>query len=86
MQDRDGHHHGLHAHPDALTGELVPGFLDAAGYSAGLAVPASADPGFTADEAAVRRLRRRLILALVFFVPLTDLSIVLSVFPWSRYA
>ena len=64
--------------------------VEAAGYSAdlvgaGLAVPASADPGFTADEAAVRRLRRRLILALVFFVPLTDLSIVLSVFPWSRF-
>ena len=33
----------------------------------------------------MRRLRRRLILALVFFVPLTDLSIVLSVFPWSRF-
>jgi P-type Cu+ transporter len=59
--------------------------VEAAGYSAELAVPASADPGFTADEAAVRRLRRRLILALVFFVPLTDLSIVLSVFPWSRF-
>ena len=38
-----------------------------------------------ADEATVRRLRRRLILALVFFVPLTDLSIVLSLFPWARF-
>ena len=44
-----------------------------------------ADAGGSADEAAVRRLRRRLILALVFFVPLTDLSIVLSLFPWSRF-
>jgi Cu+-exporting ATPase len=33
----------------------------------------------------VRRLRRRLTLALVFFVPLTDLSLMLSVFPWTRF-
>ena len=64
--------------------------VEAAGYSAGLvgaeqAAPAGADAGVAADEAAVRRLRRRLILALVFFVPLTDLSIVLSLFPWSRF-
>ena len=59
--------------------------VEAAGYSAELASPESADAGVTADEATVRRLRRRLILALVFFVPLTDLSIVLSVFPWSRF-
>ena len=31
----------------------------------------------------MRRLRRRLIVALVFFVPLTDLSVMLSLFPWS---
>ena len=59
--------------------------VEAAGYSASLASPAEADVAFAADEVAVRRLRRRLILALVFFVPLTDLSIVLSVFPWSRF-
>ncbi len=46
---------------------------------------AAADPSAGADEAAVRRLRRRLMLALAFFVPLTDLSIVLSLFPWSRF-
>jgi len=28
VQDRDGDHHGLHADPDALAGELVPGFFD----------------------------------------------------------
>ena len=33
----------------------------------------------------MRRLRRRLTLALVFFVPLTDLSLMLSVFPWTRF-
>jgi P-type Cu+ transporter len=59
--------------------------VEATGYSAELAGPAEADAAITADEAAVRRLRRRLILALVFFVPLTDLSLVLSVFPWSRF-
>ena len=59
---------------------------DSAGpVGAGQAAPAGGDAGVTADEATVRRLRRRLILALVFFVPLTDLSIVLSVFPWSRF-
>ena len=30
-------------------------------------------------------LRRRLIVALVFFVPLSDLSVLLSLFPWSRF-
>src|SRR5580658_3319482 len=52
--------------------------VETAGYTAELA----AAPG---DDAAVRRLRRRLTLALVFFVPLTDLSIMLSVFPWTRF-
>ncbi len=30
-------------------------------------------------------LRRRLIVALVFFVPLSDLSVLLSLFPWARF-
>ena len=59
--------------------------VEATGYTAELASRAEADAALTADEAAVRRLRRRLILALVFFVPLTDLSIVLSLFPWARF-
>jgi P-type Cu+ transporter len=59
--------------------------VEAAGYTAELAVPEQPDHGIAADEAAVRRLRRRLILALAFFIPLTDLSIVLSLFPWSRF-
>jgi Cu+-exporting ATPase len=55
--------------------ELVK-VIQAAGYSAELARPrpdAEFTSGFTADGDTVRRLRRRLILALVFFVPLTDL-------------
>jgi Cu+-exporting ATPase len=63
--------------------------VEAAGYTADVAAPpgqdATADASAVADEAAVRRLRRRLVLALVFFVPLTDLSIVLSLFPWARF-
>ena len=70
--------------------------VEAAGYAA---ERRRTRPGRTDDgrgrRHAVRRLRRRLILALVFFVPLTDLSIVLSLFPgpgspagsgsWSRW-
>ena len=62
--------------------------IEAAGYSAELVAPASADAAFAEDGAAVRRLRRRLILALVFFVPLTDLyrAVAVSLGPVSRLA
>jgi len=72
------------APPQVSPQELVK-VVQAAGYSAELARPEAADTSFAADGATVKRLRRRLILALVFFVPLTDLSIVLSIFPWSRF-
>ena len=71
--------------PQSPRRDLI-GVVEAAGYTAEVAAPARPeDAGAAAEEAAVRRLRRRLILALVFFVPLTDLSIVLSVFPWTRF-
>jgi len=44
--------------------------------------------GAVTDDAADRHfadLRRRLIVALVFFLPLTDLSLVLSLLPWMRF-
>ena len=69
--------------PAHVSASNLVAVVEATGYSAGLV--RAADVDVTADEATVRRLRRRLILALVFFVPLTDLSIVLSVFPWSRF-
>jgi Cu+-exporting ATPase len=72
------------APPQVSPRELVK-VVQAAGYSAELARPEAADASFAADGATVQHLRRRLILALVFFVPLTDLSIVLSIFPWSRF-
>ena len=55
---------------------------DPGGTSAdGLQQPA--ERGGDADLAA--DLRRRLIVALVLFIPLTDLSVLLSLFPWSRF-
>jgi cation-transporting P-type ATPase A/B/Cu+-exporting ATPase len=41
--------------------------------------------GSTPESATVADLRRRLVVALVLFVPLTDLSVLLSLFPWSRF-
>jgi P-type Cu+ transporter len=71
--------------PAQVSARDLVGVVEAAGYSAELAAPAGADAGAAADEAAVRRLRRRLILALVFFIPLTDVSLILSILPWTRF-
>ena len=66
--------------------------VEQAGYGADLARPpagahaASPEAGGTdTDAARVVDLRRRLIVALVFFVPLSDLSVLLSLFGWSRF-
>jgi Cu+-exporting ATPase len=65
--------------PHGVTPQVLAGAIEAAGYTAELAKPAE-DP-----DATVRQLKRRLYLALVFFVPLTDASIVLSLFGWARF-
>ena len=70
--------------PATVSAPDLIGVVETAGYTAELARPA-AQAGPEQDEAAVRRLRRRLTLALVFFVPLTDASLMLSVFPWTRF-
>ena len=70
--------------PATVSAPDLIGVVEAAGYTAELARPA-AQAGPEQDEAAVRRLRRRLTLALVFFVPLTDASLMLSLFPWTRF-
>jgi P-type Cu+ transporter len=63
--------------------------VEQAGYGAELARPAADDadealaPGAEADK--VSYLWRRLIVALVFFVPLSDLSVLLSLFPVFRF-
>ncbi|HEU5392169.1 MAG TPA: heavy metal translocating P-type ATPase [Streptosporangiaceae bacterium] len=78
--------------PPTVSADTLVGVVVATGYTAELArpenpaEPAAAESAETAGDAAVRRLRRRLILALVFFVPLTDLSMTLSIFPWTRFA
>jgi len=63
--------------------------VEHAGYEAGPARPAAgaASAGGRADPDADRvgYLRRRLIVALVFFVPLSDLSVQLSLFPAFRF-
>ena len=63
--------------------------VEDAGYGAEPVVRA-ADEGASGaragDAARVAYLRRRLIVSLVFFVPLSDLSVQLSLFPWFRFA
>jgi len=64
--------------------------VEQAGYGAELAQPPAGggptdDGGAGREAAQVAYLRRRLIVALVFFVPLSDLSVLLSLFPWSRF-
>ncbi len=64
--------------------------VEQAGYGAELARPLASDGptdegGAGREAARVAYLRRRLIVALVFFVPLSDLSVLLSLFPWSRF-
>jgi P-type Cu+ transporter len=74
--------------PPNLSARDLVGVVEAAGYTAEMAAPPGQDgeaDAAAADDAAVRRLRRRLILALVFFVPLTDASLMLSVFGWTRF-
>jgi cation-transporting P-type ATPase A/B/Cu+-exporting ATPase len=70
--------------PATVSAQDLAGVIRAAGYTAELARPA-AQAGPDQDKAAVRRLRRRMTLALVFFVPLTDASLMLSVFGWTRF-
>jgi len=76
--------------PATVSASDLIAVVEAAGYSARLApsspgAEASLDAEASTDAAAVKRLRRRLTLALVFFVPLTDLSMMLSIFGWTRF-
>jgi Cu+-exporting ATPase len=75
--------------PPAVSADALFAAVEQAGYSA------EAAPTATGDDAAgdehspeaelVRYLRRRLLVALVFFVPLSDLSVQLSLFPAFRF-
>jgi P-type Cu+ transporter len=62
--------------------------VEQAGYTADPPRPPAGvgDPGAAGAEAAqVAYLKRRLIVALVFFVPLSDLSLMLSLLTWLRF-
>ncbi len=75
--------------PEAVPVPTMIAAVEDAGYAAGLIAPPAHLPSPrqqlapAGDQAAY--LRRRLILALVFFIPLSDLSITLSLFPGYRF-
>ena len=76
--------------PPALPVQRLIEAVEQAGYAAealpsgpGISAPGAAPGGAEADR--VTYLRRRLIVALVFFVPLSDLSVQLSLFPSFRF-
>ncbi len=76
--------------PMSVSAAMLIEAVEQAGYGADVAQsPEDAErpPDATQgpDAALVADLRRRLIVALAFFVPLSDLSVVLSLFPWSRF-
>jgi P-type Cu+ transporter len=77
--------------PASVSVQQLIAAVEQAGYSAEVAMPADAAAADTsgeagaADLARVRYLKRRLIVALVFFVPLSDLSVLLSLFPVYRF-
>jgi len=70
--------------PEAISAQALVAAVERAGYAAGVAAPAAEAQPEASGQA--EYLRRRLILALVFFVPLSDLSIMLSLFPAYRFA
>jgi P-type Cu+ transporter len=73
--------------PSAVSPHTLVAAVRDAGYTAAV-VPAAPDPAQAGgpDDDQAGYLRRRLVLALVFFVPLSELSIMLSLFPAYRFA
>jgi P-type Cu+ transporter len=75
--------------PLSVSVEALIRAVQEAGYDAGLSGSVDSATGLGEDTAAeaarVAYLRRRLIVALVFFVPLSDLSVQLSLFPAFRF-
>ena len=70
--------------PETVSAQALVAAVEGAGYAAEVALPAAEAQPETGTQAGY--LRRRLILALVFFVPLSDLSVMLSLFPAYRFA
>jgi Cu+-exporting ATPase len=77
--------------PLSISVERLVAAVEQAGYGAQVTRAQSAEDNDTAVEASpeadrVTYLRKRLIVALAFFVPLSDLSVQLSLFPSFRFA
>jgi cation-transporting P-type ATPase A/B/Cu+-exporting ATPase len=70
--------------PETVSAQALVAAVQGAGYAAEVALPAAEAQPEAGSQAGY--LRRRLILALVFFVPLSDLSVMLSLFPAYRFA
>ena len=68
--------------PGEVCAQALIEAIEEAGYTAELALPLS---GEDAENRQVRSLQRRLTVALIFFIPLCDLSIMLSLFPGYRF-
>jgi P-type Cu+ transporter len=76
--------------PSALPVQALISVIQGAGYDAAASITdpatsAAEDEDNGAADRHVGYLRRRLILALIFFIPLTDLSLALSVIPSIRF-
>jgi cation-transporting P-type ATPase A/B/Cu+-exporting ATPase len=75
--------------PRSVPEQALIAAVEAAGYAAEIIAPSGSGDRLGArqrdDEAEVARLRRRLLVALIFFMPLSDLSITLSLIPGYRF-
>ena len=72
--------------PSSVSVQLLADVVEAAGYAArGGGEPAAGDEDEASADRHAADLRRRLIVALVFFIPLTDLSLALSLVPSIRF-
>jgi P-type Cu+ transporter len=73
--------------PETVPEQTLVAAVEAAGYAAQVAEPTAAGQALAGPgDDQVGYLRRRLMLALIFFVPLSDLSVTLSLFPAYRFA
>ncbi|OLL76550.1 Lead, cadmium, zinc and mercury transporting ATPase, Copper-translocating P-type ATPase [Pseudonocardia sp. Ae168_Ps1] len=74
-------------HPPGTPVETLVETVRKAGYGATELRPASGDTGdaATSDDTALRRLRTRMAVALVLFIPLADLSLAMSLVPTLRF-
>jgi P-type Cu+ transporter len=76
--------------PSSLSADVLIEAVTKAGYRAEPVLPVvggepAGEEGTSPEEDQVTYLRRRLVVALVFFVPLSDLSVQLSLFPAFRF-